>query len=305
MTDVIELQEAAETLVRSRVVAYWDLTKPRVSGMVLIVTALGFYLALPSGIGPSSWVLLAHTLLGTALIAAGANALNQFREADHDRRMTRTEDRPIPSGRLTGSEVLCFAVVFSAAGAAYLALYVNLLASLLAVLAWVIYGFVYTPLKRTTSLCVYVGAVSGALPPVIGWAAATGSIAVGAAFLFAILFFWQLPHFAAIAWLYREDYGRAGYPLLPVVDRDGSRTSLHMLTHTVALLVVSLLPVIYGLAGVVYAIGAMVLGLAFLTCGVWFALHKSKAVARFTLLSSVVYLPCLLALMVIDKSPVS
>ena len=189
MSDIIELNEAASVLARSRLLAYWELTKPRIAGMVLVVTALGFYLALPLDAELSVLALLVHTLLGTALVAAGANALNQYLEADCDGKMVRTLDRPLPSGRLTGSDVLTFAVVLSVVGVSYLALCVNLLASLLSALALVSYVFVYTPLKQITSLCVFIGAISGALPPVIGWVSATGSLAMPTILFLSLLFY--------------------------------------------------------------------------------------------------------------------
>lgn len=309
MSDIIELKQASGVLTRSRVAAYIELTKPRIAGMVLVATALGFYLARTAEGGPKlhlplpAVALLVHALLGTALVAAGANALNQFLEAGYDGRMVRTQDRPIPSGRLTAAEVLTFAVLISVVGVLYLSLCVNFLASLVALLALLSYVFLYTPLKRNTWLCLFVGAVAGALPPVIGWAAGAGTLTMGACLPFAILFFWQLPHFAVIAWLNREDYGRAGFPMLPVIDPKGTRTDRCVITQTLALLVASLLPAIYGLTGFVYAIGATVLGLAFLGCGVLFVCRKTNYTARFHLLASVIYLPLLFAVLILDKTP--
>lgn len=303
MSDIVELNEATPALVRSRVLAYVELIRPRILGMVLFATVLGFYLALPSAAGRQILPLLVHTLLGTALVVAGGNALNQFLEARFDGQMARTRNRPVPSGRLSGPEALTFAVVVSVAGLCHLALLANPLASLVAGVALSNYVLIYTPLKRRTPRAVFIGAVSGALPPVIGWSAAAGSLTTGAWLPFAILFFWQLPHFAAIAWLHREDYRRAGFPMLPVIDRCGVRTVRHVLTHSLALLGVSLVPTIYGMTGVVYALGAMTLGLAFLTCGVLFVYRRTKEAARFHLLASVVYLPLLFAFMMIDKAP--
>ncbi len=289
---------------RKRLAAFASLTKPRIAGMVLIATAAGFYMGLTAADGTSTTMLLAHAVLGTALVAGGANALNQYLEVEFDRRMARTESRPLPSGAISPVEGLAFALTLSVGGVAYLACFTNALAASLALLAVGSYAFLYTPLKRLTPWCVFVGAVPGALPPVIGWAAAAGSIGVGAFLLFAILFFWQLPHFAAIAWLYREDYAKAGYPMLSVVDPDGTRTSLHVVTHTIALLAASLLPAMYGINGSVYAVGAMLLGTMFLAFGVWFARRKTRENARMHLLASVAYLPMLFALMLMDKSPV-
>ena len=171
----------------------------------------------------------------------------------------------------------------------------------LAAVTFLSYVFVYTPLKRTTSMCVLVGAIPGALPPVIGWAAATGGVSLGGWLLFAIVYFWQLPHFAAIAWKYREDYARAGYPMLSVIDPDGTRTNLHVVTHTVALIVASLLPALYGVSGVVYGAGAVLLGIAFLVCGIRFLANKTRESARWHVLASIVYLPVLLTLLLLDK----
>ncbi len=301
MSDVIEFDKPADLMTRSRVAAYWELIKPRIAGMVLVVTALGFFLALEAKPNVAHFAVLTHLVLGMAMVAGGANALNQYLEVEHDRRMVRTADRPLPSGRLTTNEVLSFALLLSLGGIAYLALQTNLLAALLSGIAWLSYGFVYTPLKRVTASCVQIGAIPGALPPVIGWVACTGSLSVGAVMLFAILFFWQLPHFAAIAWLYREDYDRAGFPMLSVADPDGSRTSVHMIGHSLALLLVGLLPVAHGLAGVVYGVGAALLGLGFLGFGLWFAFQRTKQVARLSVLASVIYLPSLFTLMLIDR----
>ena len=302
MSDVIQASEATRVLVGRRIVAYWELTKPRIAGMVLIATALGFLLGLESVPALSDLALMLHAVVGTALVASGANALNQYLEADHDARMSRTADRPLPSGRLSGGEVLSFSVVMFIGGVVYLALQTNLLAALLATIAWVSYGFVYTPLKRKTTYCVHIGAIPGALPPVIGWAAGAGSLSMGAAMLFGVLLVWQLPHFASIAWLYREDYERAGFKIISVRDVKGRRTSRHMLVYSLVLLAVSLLPAIYGSSSYLYGVGAALLGLAYLASGVWFMLRRTKDVARLSLLASITYLPCLFILMMIDKA---
>ena len=302
MSDVLQVGEATRVLMGRRVVAYWELTKPRIAGMVLIATALGFLLGLESVPALSDLALMLHAVVGTALVAGGANALNQYLEAEHDARMSRTAERPLPSGRLTGSEVLNFSVAMFVVGVVYLALQTNLLAALLATIAWVSYGFVYTPLKRKTTYCVHVGAIPGALPPVIGWAAGAGTLSMGAAMLFGVLLVWQLPHFASIAWLYREDYERAGFKIISVRDANGKRTSRHMLVYSLVLLLVSLLPAIYGSGSYLYGVGAALLGLAYLASGVWFRLRRTKEIARLSLLASVTYLPCLFILMMIDKA---
>ncbi|MCH9003568.1 MAG: protoheme IX farnesyltransferase, partial [Planctomycetes bacterium] len=225
MSDTLDIQEAASALSpthasmpAARLLAYFELTKPRIASLSLVATAMGFFLALPASAGVSSMIpLLIHTLLATAMVAAGANAINQFMEADLDAKMERTRNRPIPSGRLAPFEVGVFGSCLALFGVVYLALAVNTLAASIAAFTFCMYAFVYTPLKRVTSLCVFVGAIPGALPPVIGWAAASGSVTIGGWLLFAIVFFWQLPHFVAIAWLYQDDYRRAGYPMLPVI----------------------------------------------------------------------------------------
>ncbi len=291
----------AATVARGRFGAYVELSKPRIAIMVLVVTALGYYMALPGSLEGPAVLLLLHTLLGTGLVGGGANAWNQYAEASYDKHMERTRNRPIPSGRLSAREVLGVSVAASVSGLVYLAVWVNLAACLVAAVALLSYVFVYTPLKRVTSHCVFVGAISGALPPVIGWAAAANALPSSAWLAFAILFFWQFPHFAAISWLYREDYDRAGFPLLSVIDPDGSRTCMQMISHTFALLVASLLPTFYGLTGMTYAVAAVCLGLAFLGCGVAFVLLKTKAIARVHLAASIIYLPSLFGFMMLDK----
>ncbi len=285
----------------TRWATYSELTKLRVSSLVLVATAVGFMAGWDGGWSAGVLLRLCNTILGTALVAVAANALNQLFEIEHDRKMERTAGRPLPTGRLTSQEVVAFSVTAVVVGVAYLGVAVNEVAACLAAMTFLSYVFVYTPLKRTTSMCVLVGAVPGALPPVIGWAGATGRIGFEAWLLFAIVFFWQLPHFAAIAWQYRDDYARAGYPMLAVVDKDGTRTSLHVVTHSVALIIASLLPALYGVSGVVYGLGAVALGMAFLACGVWFVVNKSSASARVHVIASIVYLPLLLALLLIDK----
>lgn len=285
-----------------RAAAFFELTKPRIAALVLAATAVGFYLAVPWG----SWTLpdairLLHTLLGTALVAAGANALNQALEANLDAMMVRTRGRPVPSGRLTAREAAAFGVVSGVIGALYLATMVNVMASALAALSLVNYVLVYTPAKRVSSVCVLLGAVSGALPPVIGWAGGAGSLALTAWLLFIIVFFWQLPHFASISWMYRDDYAQAGYPLIPVVHGGGVRFDLHLMSHTVTLLAVSVLPVFYQVAGTLYAFGSMLLGLAFLGYSLHFVFHKTIRIARAHVIASVVYLPLLLGVWMLDR----
>lgn len=299
MSEVLLVSTAAQS---SRAMAYLELTKPRIAALVLVTTSVGFYLASQGAVNVEFAVRLMAALVGTALVAGGSSAFNQLIEASRDARMHRTEFRPLPSGRLTRAEVAVFGAITSLGGLGLLAWQVNWLTALLAALTWLIYVVMYTPLKRTGSAGVLVGAVSGALPPVIGWAAAMGQVTTGGWLLFLILYFWQLPHFAAIAWLYREDYARAGYPFLPVVDVDGHRTNLHIVTHTVGLIVATLLPAVLGMVGPVYVVGAMILGAAFLACGLLFIGRKQPRFARVVIFASVTYLPALLALMMLDKA---
>ena len=283
---------------RSTVSDYWTLTKPEVNVLVLASTLAGFYLGWR---GPLSGLRLAHTLLGTLLVASGTATLNQFIEREYDARMRRTANRPLPAGRLAPSWALGFGVLLSAAGALDLALAVNALSSLLAVLTLGSYLAFYTPLKRRTPLCTLVGAFPGAMPPLIGWAAARGSLSREAWVLYAVLFLWQFPHFLGIAWMYREDYARAGYVMLPPKDVEGRFTGREIFAFTLLLLPVSLMPVLLGQAGVVYLVGATLVGLAFLLCGARLAHSRSNALARCLVLASVIYLPLLFALMMVDK----
>ena len=283
---------------RSTVSDYWALTKPEVNVLVLASTLAGFYLG---SRGPLSGLRLAHTLLGTLLVASGTATLNQFIEREYDARMRRTANRPLPAGRLAPSWALGFGVLLSAAGALDLALAVNALSSLLAVLTLGSYLAFYTPLKRRTPLCTLVGAFPGAMPPLIGWAAARGSLGREAWVLYAVLFLWQFPHFLGIAWMYREDYARAGYVMLPPKDVEGRFTGREIFAFTLLLLPVSLMPALLGQAGVVYLVGASLVGLAFLLCGARLAHSRSNALARSLVLASVVYLPLLFALMMVDK----
>ncbi|MEK6675266.1 MAG: heme o synthase [Planctomycetota bacterium] len=307
MADILELiQPPVRSLDRpifhTRALAYWELGKPRIATLVLAVTAVGFYLALPAPwASPTVFVSLLHTMLGTLLAVMGANALNQVLEVEYDRLMPRTANRPIPSSRLTSIEASIFGVALVALGTFYLMLSVGVVPGALAFAGGLSYVAMYTPLKREGAWCVYVGAVSGAMPMLIGWTAAGSSITLFAWILFAILFFWQLPHFASIAWMYREEYALAGYPMLPVVDATGVRTDLHVVTHTIALMIVSLLPVLYGFTGYLYAISAPVFGLAFLAYSIFFLAHKSRATARQHVIASVIYLPLLLLSMMVDR----
>jgi heme o synthase len=278
---------------------YLELTKPRVTSLVLVTTLVGFYLGSQGGI---DWLLLLNTLLGTALVAAGTSAFNQYVEREADGRMLRTRGRPLPAGRMEPLPALFFASVVSAAGLLHLALTVNLLTALLAALTLGSYILVYTPLKRVTSLCTLIGAIPGALPPLGGWTAAQGSVGGGGLTLFAILFVWQLPHSLAIASMYREDYARGGFAVLPVVDPEGGSTARQILAHCLLLLPVSLVPSVIGITGAAYFYGAVILGLGFAIAALPVVARGTVRAARRLLLVSVIYLPLLLALMALDRA---
>jgi protoheme IX farnesyltransferase len=291
---------AAPALARPRAADYLELTKPRVAVLVLFTVAAGVLLA--GGKGVSAAVLL-HTLLGTALVAAGASALNQLIERHSDGHMRRTENRPLPSGRLLPTEVLVFGCLLGAGGVVYLALALERpAAAVVAAITFVCYVAIYTPLKRLTPLNTLVGAVPGALPPLIGWCAVRGDLDCEALTLFLILFLWQVPHFLAIAWIYREEYARAGLQMLPVVDPQGRRTAQQMIAYCLALLAVSLAPVLLGDAGLLYLAGAVLLGLAFLSGALGFQRLRSTGQARRVLRLSLLYLPGLLALLLLDRA---
>lgn len=278
-----------------------ELVRLRIAVLVLLATATGFVLALPDGHGSFAWTILLHTLVGTGLVAASANTLNQVIEADRDGLMIRTMSRPIPTGRLSRMSAGLIGLTLGVVGIVDLTVFVGALTGLIGMLTLTSYVLLYTPLKRFSWRCVFVGAVPGALPPVIGWTAATGTLSTSAASLFLIVFVWQLPHFAAIAWLHRDDYKRAGYPVLAAADSTGNRLARHMLSYSWLLVGVSILPVWFGIAGPVYAGGAIALGLGFVSIGMFFSRQRTAAAARVHLLSSVVYLPLLLGLMVLDK----
>jgi protoheme IX farnesyltransferase len=275
-----------------------ELFKMRLTFLVLLTTLVGFYLGWS---GSMAYGLMVNTIVATALVAAGASALNQLLEREHDAKMRRTQDRPLPSGRMTPDAVLIIGGVCAGTGLIYLALAVNLLTALLGALTLASYLFVYTPLKRVTTLNTAIGAIPGALPPLMGWTAARGEVTAQGWSLFAILFFWQLPHFLAIAWMYRDDYERAGFVMLPVVDPEGQRTGRQALSHTLGLLPVSLCPFLFGLVGRVYLAGALVLGAGFVWFAFQFARQMSMSGARRLFYASILYLPLLLSLMVFDK----
>ena len=290
--------ERARTGHQKRTADFVTLTKPRLNFLVLITTLGGMYIAAPEGV---ALPLLFHALVGTALVAGGAAALNQVWERDTDGLMRRTRRRPIPGGRLRAADAAWFGTLLSATGLIELTWKVNPLASAVAAATLVSYVFVYTPLKTRTSLSTLIGAIPGALPPVIGWAAATGTISIGAIVLFGIVFLWQMPHFLAIAWLYRDDYRQARIPLLPVLEPDGRRTGQQALLYAAALWPVSLMPAAVGLADVPYSILATLLGAGLIALSAMFARERTILSARRLFLYSIIYLPLLWTALVLDR----
>jgi heme o synthase len=275
---------------------YWALTKPEVNFLIAFATFAGFYVALPAQVSRFPWMLLIHTLFGTLLIASGTGTLNQYIERRFDAQMRRTSRRPLAAGRLEPSGVLWFGVAVSAVGSVYLAIAVNPLTSGLSIVTLLTYLFLYTPLKRKTPLCTLVGAFPGAVPPLIGWAAASGAIGSGAWVLSAVVFLWQFPHFMAIAWMYREDYRRAGYCVLPEGKARHLVVSLQTILPLLALFPIALLPA-WSQPGILYRLGALLLNLAFFYHGARFVDQRSSTAARRLLTASIIYLPSILALM--------
>jgi len=279
---------------RVRISDFVELTKPRITLLVLITTLVGFYMGSRDRL---SFFLLFHTILGTALVASGASALNQYFERDLDARMMRTRHRPLPDGRLVPNDALIFSCIVSVMGVAYLAVFVNALTAALGAATLTGYVLVYTPLKTRTALCTLIGAFPGAAPPLMGWTAARGEVDVVALSLFAILFLWQMPHFFAIAWIFTEDYARAGYS----VHRSGGRMRRQIICYCCTLIPISILPTFFGITGMIYMMGAILLGFVYLGYGSAVALFRSNTHAHRLLRISVLYLPALLGLMMIDK----
>jgi heme o synthase len=293
------VNERAETLSGfAKPWAYVVLTKPDVTFLVVITTLAGFYLG---STGPLDWMRMLHTVLATTLVAGGTAALNQYVEREMDGVMRRTAARPLPSGVLQPREVLVFGISAVVAGAAWLALAVNGLACLVALATSVLYLGLYTPLKTRTPFSTAVGAIPGALPPLIGWAAARGSLSLGGWVLVAILFFWQFPHFMAIAWIYREDYARAGIRMLPVVDRTGDSTFRQIVCASAVLVWVSALPSVVGMAGLRYFFGALVLGMLLLQVGLWANRTRTNVRAKWLMHATVAHIPLLLLWLVLDR----
>src|SRR5271169_6046477 len=298
MKDVSAEILTANASEKSWAAVFADLTKARLTALVLLTTLVGFYLGWQ---GAMDYLLMFNTLAATALVASGAAALNQLLEREYDAKMRRTQNRPLPSGRLQPTTVMLFGGLCSVVGLVYLALAVNLITSVLGAVTLVSYLFIYTPLKRVTWLNTAIGAIPGALPPLMGWTAARNELSGAGWALFAILAFWQLPHFFAIAWIYRDEYAKAGFKMLSNVDASGKRTAEQAVSNTFALLAVSLFPFIFKMAGTNYLAGAIILGAGFLGCAIQFSRQLTLARARQLFLASIIYLPLLLALMVWDK----
>jgi protoheme IX farnesyltransferase len=285
--------------VRTRAGDYVALAKPRLNVLVVASTVAGYFMA--RGDATNVPVLLC-TLAGTALVAGGASAFNQVIEREADGLMRRTRLRPLPDGRVAAPEAVAFAAILSIAGLLILAAGVNMLAAGVALATLVSYAAIYTPLKRRSSFATVIGAIPGALPPVIGWAAAAGALSQGAWILFGIVFLWQLPHFLAIAWMYREDYARAGFPMLPVIEPDGRSTARQAVVYTAALLPLALAPTLVGMSGVIYFAGALAITLVFLGMSFRFAATRAVRDARRLFFTSIIYLPILWALMIADRT---
>jgi protoheme IX farnesyltransferase len=290
----IELRPGFGAIARD----YLELSKSRIVFMVVITTAAGFLFA-AKAVDP---LLLLHTLIGTALVAAGTNALNQYVERDHDAKMHRTRTRPVPAGRITPRAALLFSSAIAVLGTLYLGVLVNWLTALLGAFTLTSYIFVYTPLKRMSTICTIIGAVPGAVPPLMGWTAATNELALGGWLVFGILFLWQLPHFMAISWMYRDDYARGGFAMLSVRDSDGAAVARDAVLYSIALLFVSVLPWFFGLAGVAYLIGATLCGAAMLALSIRFFFDRGVRNARSLFMTSNLYLLTVMLLLVVDAA---
>jgi protoheme IX farnesyltransferase len=285
--------------ILARMADYLALTKPRLNTLVVASTMVGFYLG---SRGALDLTLLAHTTVGAALVAGGSAGLNQIFERDTDRLMERTRLRPLPDGRLTHTEAVVFSYALAAIGLTQLTLAVNAVAALVALATFVVYLWIYTPMKLRTPAATLIGAVPGALPPLIGWAGARGALPLEAWTLFTIVFCWQIPHFFAIAWLYRDDYRRAGFPMLPVLERDGRRTGRQSVVFAALLVGAAASPYFVGLAGSMYLAAALALSLALVGLAVRFALDRSDTRARHLFFGSLVYLTVLWAVLLVDRA---
>src|SRR5271154_2790522 len=281
---------------------YIALTKPRITWLILMSTGVGYFFGLKRPwSGAADWFLLLHTLIGTGLIASGTAALNQWYEREADCLMRRTQMRPLPAGKMTANRALWFGIALAVLGFTELWFGTNPLCAMLGAFTLGSYLFIYTPLKQRSHLSTVVGALPGAMPPLMGYAASYGGLTSEAWTLFAILFVWQFPHFLAIAWMYRDDYARAGIRMLPVVEPDGMSTSRQIVLYASTLIPVSLFPVLLGMSGKIYLVGALLLGSGFLYTGVRVAFDRTNVRARQVLLASVIYLPMIYGLMVFDR----
>jgi protoheme IX farnesyltransferase len=294
------LRNGAHARSASPLADYIELAKPRITLLVVVTAAVGYFMASRAGL--SVWGLI-HTMIGTALVAGGASTLNQVMERDADARMRRTANRAVPAGRVSPESAFAYGTALGVGGVLYIALFLNPLTTILAAATFASYTFLYTPMKRRTTLNTMIGAVPGALPPLGGWTAAGGDVTPAAGALFLIVFLWQVPHFLAIAWLLRDDYERGGFRMLPVVDPSGASTGRHIALSALALVPVSLTPTLLGLTGSVYFFGALALTLALAAQGLWMARRPTDARARRLFLGSIIYLPALLVVMMIDKLP--
>ncbi len=293
-----ELQADKTVGLREKLAAYSVLIKPRIAMMLILTSAAGFYLGSVNGF---NWVLFINSTIGIALLAFGVSTLNQYIERDTDALMKRTAERPLPTKKVSPTEALIFGVSLCLIAEIYLAVLVNPLTAILGITVIIGYVLLYTPLKTVTSASTAIGAIPGAMPPLMGWTSASNELTAGAIILFAILFLWQFPHFLAIAWMYREQYKNAGILMLPVVEETGKLTARQIVLFTLMLLPVSFAPYFFGISGIVYLIGAIILGLWFLSASISAARSKTDEKARKLLLVSVIYLPLLFALMVFNK----
>ena len=296
-TAAAEIRESRANGIQERLGSFFELTKPRIAFMLVLTSAAGFYL----GSGPSfDLTLFVNSMLAITLLAFGVATLNQYIERDIDALMERTAKRPIPSGRVSPTEALVFGILLCVGAEIYLFVAANLITAVLGMIVIAGYVLLYTPLKTKTPLSTAVGAVPGAIPPLIGWTAASNEITLGAWFLFSILFLWQFPHFLAIAWMYKDQYAKAGIKMLPVVDRSGIATARQIVLFTLFLVPISLAPFFLGISGIYFLIGAIVLGIWFLFVSIQAARTKSVTKARKLLLASVLYLPIIFGLMVFN-----
>ncbi|MCC6422574.1 MAG: protoheme IX farnesyltransferase [Phycisphaerales bacterium] len=297
-TTVVEEAVVRPASLSARLHDYYELTKPRMNFLIVITTMVGFYMASRDSM---QWVLLLHTLFGTALAASAAGVFNQLIERKYDILMPRTQNRPLPAGRMMPWEALWFGVALAIGGVAWLALFVNVLTALLGAFTIGSYVFLYTPMKRISTLNTVIGAVPGAIPPVMGWSACQGGLSMEALALFGILFMWQMPHFLAIAILYKDDYARGGFAMLPVVDPGLEITGRQIVIYALALIPISLMPPMLRMTGAVYFTAAVLLGLGFLSFGVSAAISKTRLDARKLFFASIIYLPLLLGVMMLDR----